>query len=119
MAADDARERMHVSTTPPLPDDDVEASLDDLLRTAIARVARATKLTAAEVLVSFHAVRGESNKEIGRNLGTSTATVRTQLSSVCRKLSVQTRGQLAYRIFVEAFREHAATTADPPRNIAN
>jgi len=61
-------------------------------------------LTPSEVDAAWHAVRGLSNKEIAFQVGVSVATVRVQLASVYRKLSVGSRNELSYEAFCEAER---------------
>jgi PAS domain S-box-containing protein len=74
-----------------------DGRLDRLLEPWRARY----RLTTSELLVVKYASRGLSNKEIGSALGTTVATVRTHLLSVGRKLGVNSRGELAYRVFRE------------------
>ncbi|HZU96624.1 MAG TPA: LuxR C-terminal-related transcriptional regulator [Planctomycetota bacterium] len=71
---------------------------------ALARLEGRYGITPAESRVAQSAVRGLSNKEIGRKLGVASTTVRTQLMSVCRKLGVSSRGLLAYRVCCESHR---------------
>lgn len=57
-------------------------------------------VTPTELVVTQHAARGLSNKEIGAVLGSSEATIRTHLLSVSRKVGVSSRGELAHRVFL-------------------
>jgi DNA-binding CsgD family transcriptional regulator len=70
----------------------------------VARIADEAALTRAERVVVEQAVRGLSNKEIGRVLGTSISTVRTQLLSATKKVGVRSRSELAYLVFCESHR---------------
>jgi DNA-binding NarL/FixJ family response regulator len=60
-------------------------------------------LTRSERAVLAVVLRGLSNKEVGHALGTSVATVRTQLSSILRKMDVHSRTELAFLAFCAAF----------------
>lgn len=56
-------------------------------------------LTPAEARVAREMVRGLGNKEIGNLIGVSTATVRSQVCAVLRKLGIDSRTRLAYFAF--------------------
>jgi DNA-binding CsgD family transcriptional regulator len=86
----------------------IEASASPWLYQAISALGDRHRLTAAERLVAEQVVRGLSNKEIGSALGTRAATVRTHLANLSRKLRVESRSELAYRVFCES---HAARVA--------
>ncbi len=60
-------------------------------------------LTRSERGVLAAVLRGLSNKEVGQCLGTSVPTVRTQLSSILRKVGVHSRTELAFKAFCAAF----------------
>ncbi|HEY1693815.1 MAG TPA: helix-turn-helix transcriptional regulator [Polyangiaceae bacterium] len=55
-------------------------------------------LTSAERAVAQGIVRGLSNAEIARARGTSVRTVANQVASLMRRLSAQSRGQVAARL---------------------
>jgi DNA-binding CsgD family transcriptional regulator len=74
------------------------------VRPALVRLKEQFGLTMTELTVSEYAVRGLSNKEIGLALGTATATIRTHLFSVYRKMGIASRGQLSYRACCESHR---------------
>jgi DNA-binding CsgD family transcriptional regulator len=78
---------------------------------AVARLGTRYGITPAENRVAEYSVRGLSNKEIGRKLGVALSTVRSQLMSVCRKLGVDSRGLLAYRVCCESHRALAPSRA--------
>ncbi|MEZ0230157.1 MAG: helix-turn-helix transcriptional regulator [Planctomycetota bacterium] len=84
----------------PLP----QLGLEEWVEPAVARLKRRHGLSPAEARVAEHAIRGLSNKEIARILGTSTATVRTQLLKAYRKLGVESRGLLSYVACCESHR---------------
>jgi DNA-binding CsgD family transcriptional regulator len=58
-------------------------------------------LTPMEASVLAHVLRGRSNKEIGSLLGSGTATVRTHVGHLLKKLGVATRAQLAFLAFCQ------------------
>jgi DNA-binding CsgD family transcriptional regulator len=76
---------------------DEDRSIEAAIRAAGLRF----ELTATENEVAVHAARGLTNKEIARALDTSTTTTRTHLASICRKVGVASRGELAYVLFRE------------------
>lgn len=58
------------------------------------RVQPVVKLSPAEAAVVAGVARGLSNKEIARELGKASATVKNQLAGVFRKLGVRSRIRL-------------------------
>lgn len=78
------------------------------LEGVIARWRRDHKLTEAESAVVRQVLRGRSNKEVGSSVGTSPATVRTQLASVLRKVGVASRTELAFAAFCQAYGDDRA-----------
>jgi DNA-binding CsgD family transcriptional regulator len=70
-------------------------------------------LTPMEASVLGHVLRGRSNKEIGSLLGSGTATVRTHVTHILKKLGVATRAQLAFLAFCQG---HALDPARPTRS---
>jgi DNA-binding NarL/FixJ family response regulator len=71
------------------------------------------RLTPSEAAVLRFVLRGLSNKEVGRLLGTSVTTVRTQLSSILRKSGTHSRTELAFRAFCAAFDDATRDVATP------
>src|SRR5262245_14523265 len=59
------------------------------------------RLTRSELAVIERVLCGRSNKEVGRDLGVSIATVRTHLGRAFDKTGVDSRGALAYKLLRE------------------
>lgn len=58
-------------------------------------------LTASEKTVSDLLIMGKTNKEIGKALGKSDETVKSQVSEILRKLGVSKRGEVATRLLTQ------------------
>lgn len=57
------------------------------------------RITPRERAVAELVIQGLSNKQIATALGSAISTVRTQLLSICRKVGVTSRGELAHQVF--------------------
>lgn len=75
---------------------------EEVLRAILATWKTRHRLTEAELRVLDQLVRGLSNKEIAHRLGRSTSTVRSQVGSVLRKIRIDSRVRLIYRVFWES-----------------
>jgi two-component system, NarL family, nitrate/nitrite response regulator NarL len=60
--------------------------------------------------------RGQSNKEIARQLGIEATTVKNHIHNICRKLSVHRRGEATARIRA-ILKEHAPSSVSVPESV--
>ncbi|MEZ0229641.1 MAG: response regulator transcription factor [Planctomycetota bacterium] len=83
---------------------------EDVVRKVLAAWKTRHHLTNAEVRVLEHLIRGLSNKEIAHRLGKSTSTVRTQVGTVLKKIRIDSRVRVIYKVLRES---HADTSPAP------
>jgi DNA-binding NarL/FixJ family response regulator len=86
---------------------------EDVVRRILATWKQRHDLTNAELRVLEQLIRGLSNKEIAHRLGKSTSTVRTQVGMVLRKIRIDSRVRVIYRVLKESLADaesHASSS---------